>query len=296
MIRALVFMGTINFGSSLMIGTSFPKSSKSPIIMSNIKENLNNQIPTSTQSDHTSSKTGIFNPYKSVIDDSFKPPIIIQGGSLRTWSYKSPYVEQVQVKIASEGRPVDADIELWHGPGNTPCKMRVYAENGNSRPFNAVLETPRGPNTIAIRNIGQVEFPALANVNANNVEIPTSECLSSFTTIQGGALKTYPFDPMVDSTQVLLRTDGRPLNARIELLQGPNNNKQVVELYTEDGCDRPFFCILETPGPGNVIRVVNTAPIEFPLLASVTPYSINNDVSTDPKLGGDVSIGGDCYY
>jgi len=219
--------------------------------------------------------------------------ILVQGGSLRTWSYRSPMVEQVQVVLSTEGRPLDADIELWHGPDNTPCKMRVYVENGQLRPFSAVVETPRGPNTIAIRNIGQIEFPIAATVVADDVDMPTEECTASFMTVQGGALRTYPFDPSVDSVQVLLKTDGRPLNARIELLQGPNNNKQVIELYTEDGCDRPFFCILETPGSGNVVRVVNTAPVEFPMTAGVVPYSINERMGADVVLGGDVVIGGD---
>ena len=214
--------------------------------------------------------------------------ILVQGGSLRTWSYRSPSVEQVQVVLSTEGRPLDADIELWHGPDNTPCKMRVYVENGQLRPFSAVIETPRGPNTVAIRNIGAIEFPIAANVVADDVDMPSGECLSSSTTVQGGALRTYPFDPSVDSVQVLLKTDGRPLNARLELLQGPNNNKQVIELYTEDGRDRPFFCILETPGSGNVVRIVNTAPVEFPMTASVVPHSINPDMSS-----GDVVIGGD---
>merc|ERR1719253_1976088 len=163
--------------------------------------------------------------------------VLVQGNSLRTWSYRSPAVEQVQIILSTEGRPLDADIELWHGPDNTPTKMRVYAENGQMRPFSAVIETPRGPNTVAIRNIGQIEFPIAADVIADNVINPSVECLQSSTTIQGGALRTYPFDPSVDSVQVLLKTDGRPLNARIELLQGPNNNKQVIELYTEDGFD-----------------------------------------------------------
>ena len=219
--------------------------------------------------------------------------ILVQGGSLRTWSYRSPSVEQVQVVLSTEGRPLDADIELWQGPDNTPCKMLVYVENGQLRPFSAVVETPRGPNTIAIRNIGQIEFPLAANVVAENVDVPSAECLDTRMTIQGGALRTYPFDPSVDSVQVLLKTDGRPLNARIELLQGPNNNKQVIELYTEDGLDRPFFCILETPGSGNVVRVVNTAPVEFPMTASVVPNSINQALDSTAVLGGDVVLGGD---
>jgi hypothetical protein len=220
-------------------------------------------------------------------------PILVQGGSLRTWSYRSPAVEQVQVVLSTEGRPLDADIELWHGPDNTPCKMRVYVENGKLRPFSAVIETPRGPNTVAIRNIGQIEFPIAANVQAENVDMPSADCLSSSTTVQGGALRTYPFYPSVDSVEVLLKTDGRPLNARIELLQGPNNNKQVIELYTEDGFDRPFFCILETPGSGNVVRIVNTAPVEFPMTAAVVPHSLSEEEMLGAVLGGDVVIGGD---
>ena len=222
-----------------------------------------------------------------VLKSHSNKPVLVQGGSLRTWSYRSPLVEQVQIILSTEGRPLDADIELWNGPDNTPCKMRVYVENGQLRPFTAVIQTPRAPNTIAVRNIGQLEFPFAADVYTNDLEEPSQDCIDSSRIIQGGALRTYPFDPFVDSVEVLLTTDGRPLNARIELLQGPNNNKQVIELYTEDGLDRPFFCILETPESGNVVRVVNTAPIEFPMSVGVVPHSLKNEFYSGPVVGGD---------
>jgi hypothetical protein len=211
----------------------------------------------------------------------------LQGGTLKTWSYGSSLVERVQVFLTTEGRPLDADIELWQGPDNTPVKMRVYSEDGNYRPFNAVIETPSAPNTIAIRNIGQIEFPLAASMIANDVEEPVSNFAATAMTVQGGALRTYPFAPDVQRVEVMLKTDGRPLNARIELLQGPNNNKQVIELYADDGLARPFFAIIDTAGSGNVVRIVNTAPIEFPMTASVQPHFIDETMSPfDPVIGG----------
>lgn len=215
--------------------------------------------------------------------------VTVQGGSLKTWSFASPSVERVQVQLKTDGRPLDADIELWQGPDNTPQKMRVYIEDGLKRPFTALMETPRGPNTVAVRNIAQLEFPLSAFVAADNNAEPS---LGKSNVVQGGALRTYPFDPMVESVQVQIKTDGRPLNARIELLQGPNNNKEVIEIYTEDGIDRPFYVILETPGSGNVVRVVNTAPVEFPMQVSVEPFMVGDSADADePILGGDNTAG-----
>jgi len=192
------------------------------------------------------------------------------------------------VLLNTEGRPLDADVELWQGPDNTPHKMRVYVEDGSLRPFSAVIETPRGPNTIAIRNTGHLEFPMTAVVRADGFDTAVAADLGKPMIIQGGALRTYPFDPLVKSVQVLLKTDGRPLNARIELLQGPNNNKQVMEIYTEDGMDRPFYMVIQSPGSGNVVRVVNTATVEFPLTAWVEPFLVGDDESMfEPVLGGD---------
>ena len=216
-----------------------------------------------------------------------RTPVIIQGGSLKTWSFTSSWIERVQVTLKTDGRPMNADVDLWQGPDNTAQKMAVYLEDGNLRPFNAIIETPRGQNCVAIRNTGGLEFPFRAGVETDrSCEVDRRVDQNNEKTIQGGAVKTYSFAPSVGSVAVLLKSDGRPLNARVELLQGPNSNKQVIDIYTDDGWERPFYSIVETPGTGNVVRIVNTAPMEYPLTATVEPYSI------DPNSGDDFTMAG----
>jgi hypothetical protein len=220
-------------------------------------------------------------------------PMLLQGGSLRTWSETTGSVKRVQVSMITEGRPLNANIELWHGPDNTPLKMEVYSEDGIVHPFNFVIETPTGQNTIAIRNTGEMEFPLAACVETDVEDVAQNLAdMGGLKTIQGGAIHTYPFDHTVGSVQILLMTGGRPLNAKIELLQGPNNDKQVIDIYTEDGMLRPFFAVIDTPGTGNVIRIVNTATVEFPMTCSVLPYTMEEGGSKHEAGGRGWDNGG----
>jgi hypothetical protein len=47
----------------------------------------------------------------------------IEGDTRRTWDFGDVSKDTVQVVMKSEGRPVNADIELWIGPDWTPYKF-----------------------------------------------------------------------------------------------------------------------------------------------------------------------------
>lgn len=207
----------------------------------------------------------------------------IQGDSLRTCSLDQS-INRVQIYLKTEGRPLNANIELWRGPNHIPQIIKLYVENGYERTFRTIVETPNGSNALSIRNTADLEFPCFAVLEPDtgndlcDVESLAKklEDVPEQKVVQGGAVLTIPFSHSVSSVQVLLRTYGRPLTAKIELLQGANQRKQVIEVYQENGKERPFFTIIETPGSGNVIRIINTATIEFPLIALLEVSKVEN--------------------
>jgi hypothetical protein len=212
-------------------------------------------------------------------------PIIVPGGSIKTCSFEES-VQRIYVHLETEGRPLNANIELWQFE-DAPQTMSVYLEDGCIRPFRAIVETPGSCNSIAVRNTGNEDFPFHAGIEGEiNEDHETVQTLLHETgkrTVQGGAVYPISLPPSVRSVKIILHTDGRPLIARVELSKGPNNARQIIEIYSEDGNERPLNVIIETPGVGNAIRILNIAGDEFPLTAYVEPY-FSEDIFLDEPI------------
>mmetsp|Transcript_7634 Transcript_7634/g.8393 ORF Transcript_7634/g.8393 Transcript_7634/m.8393 type:complete len:283 (+) Transcript_7634:71-919(+) len=218
---------------------------------------------------------------------------IVQGDSLKTWSYPSTQVDRVQVSMKTDGRPLNSKIDLWHGPDYTATTTTIYTEDGYLRPYNGVQATPKGMNTVGLYNTGSAELAYSTIVEAdpekaNLIDYASNEIemLAKKVLIQGGAIQSFPFSADVESVAVYMKTDGRNLKCHIEILQGPNNNKQTVEYYASDGYKRPLFTVIKTPGSGNVLRVTNQNTVEYPFHAWVVPYEIQSNYSPYDAVEG----------
>ena len=84
------------------------------------------------------------------------PSVKVQGSTLKTWDIGEEATQRVQLSLKSAGRPIDANVELWHTPSYIPTKFRIYTENGESRPVDAIIETPKHPKTVAVYNTGSM--------------------------------------------------------------------------------------------------------------------------------------------
>ena len=200
----------------------------------------------------------------------------IQGTTLRTCPL-DPMTESVQFSLTGpSSRPVVCDVQLWSAPTYTPLEIKVYLEEGNARPFNCVLKTPGTGNTVAILNTSTQEYPATARVEPDAADMQRLMEMPQGDLVQGSALRSYPLDSKTNRVVVMLKsqpgTVGSKLAAYVELLQGPNNVKQMIEIYGSDGYKRPLFVVFETPGEGNMLRVRNDATVEFPFYCTIEPY------------------------
>lgn len=99
-----------------------------------------------------------FNGFSHPSSPSRKRGERVQGGALKTFPLDYS-VEAVQVTITSEGMPVNAKVELWGTASHIKQLAEVYNDNGQTRPFAAIIDVPGGSNTIAVYNTGPMEYP-----------------------------------------------------------------------------------------------------------------------------------------
>jgi len=192
----------------------------------------------------------------------------VEGMTRKTWKFNDLSKDRVQVAVSSEGRPVNADIQLWLGPDWTPFTLKAYSEDGKARPIQTLVGTRNKAAMIEVRNNGEYEFPISAASNYAVEAMATVPKEIPATTegerVDGGALRSFPVDPSAEQLEVVLCTTGQQLNARIELLNAPNNPKQTFEVFTNNGELNSLCVCFNVPDQGSTVRIVNLAPVEFP--------------------------------
>lgn len=202
----------------------------------------------------------------------------IQGNSRRTWSTADPTAQTSAVWLQAErpGGPLYANVKFRNGPSSTPQSMKVYSEDGYLRPLQAYFGRPRGTNraisqTIDVMNTAGMEFPMSATISQSSdfgTHGNSFQGEMNWQKIQGkNGIRTFVQDANTEFVRVNLESDGLPLMCNIEVLQGPGDVRQVIELRSDDGS--PWEGIVAVPGHGASVILRNVGPLEFPIRASV---------------------------
>lgn len=211
------------------------------------------------------------------------PIVRIEGETRHTWNLPDNKRELVQVALKSSGRPVNADVQLWIGPDWTPVKVNIHSEDGKEFPVQTLIGTRNKAANLEVKNTGPYTMPLDSAVSyaisplADAREDIAKETEGRY--IEGGSKYIKSFDPTVDQLHCLLKTNGMQLNAKLELLQGPNNVKLEFEVFTNNGLLNSLFVVFDTPGEGYAIRVKNLAPMEYPCECFTKASKIGTKVS-----------------
>jgi hypothetical protein len=226
--------------------------------------------------------------------DMFPQEIAMQriegGGTVRT--YQMPVdADRCQYVLKTEGRPLKAVVELWLGPLRRTHIMDVSVEDGAKTPFRATLKfKPGGPQVLRVRSSDGFHLPLASGVyvpdkaRRKELGVNTESLFDRVPKVRiqgnnvgggGSAVRLFPIDNYVEAVQVMfwsVNTGKKSLKAKIEVLQGPNNVKQVYDLHCGGG-SQPYHAVIETPGDGTVLRIINRKFVEDGLFeVAVVPY------------------------
>jgi len=234
-------------------------------------------------------------------DNEFKIETIMGGGTVRTWKLP-PWADRVQYMIMTQGRPLKATVELWLGPLRRTHMLEMDFMDGAQTPYRATLKfkNSTGAQMLRIRTSEHPHLPVIcglalpsperaaalaANTEAIWAEAPKQLCQGG--AVQGGpgTVRTFNGPANVASVQVLfwaVDTGKKSMKAQIEVLQGPNNPRQVIQMQCGGG-SQPYHGVIQTPGDGWIIRIVNKKFVEDGLFqCAVVPYETTEQGGEGP--------------
>lgn len=241
-------------------------------------------------------------PYLAPIDPEIVPddlPMVkIEGGkSLRT--YKMPQgCDRCQVMLKTNGRPMKALIEIWCGPIRRTHMLDIDLQDGRKTPVRELVKFKNtdsaGPMVLRIGTKESFEFPVFAGVqpltpeqseefNKNTELVWMTRGIKTYS--QGAkTIRRIPIPGAVDKIQLVVWAKDvgkKSFRAKIEILQGPNNVKQLYTLQCGGG-SQPYHAIFETPGPGWALRLTNLKNLEDGAFEFVVaPYGSDISMTDD---------------
>ncbi|KAH8072848.1 calcium, potassium:sodium antiporter [Aureococcus anophagefferens] len=220
--------------------------------------------------------------------------IRIEGGQTLKTFKMPPHAERVQYILTSpNGRPVKARVELWIGPIRCVHELIYDCMNGFDFPLKATLQFKKLSPVLKIMGDADFEFPLVAGVfvpspeesdkigNANKdmfYSVPLKDKVQGGSTIddKGGAIRSFDIPPSWEKTQIMVwstDTGKKSFKTNIEVLSGPNNQKQHLNLRC-GGSTQPYHAVIDTPGSSQwVIRCNSKKYLEDGLFEiAVAPY------------------------
>lgn len=218
----------------------------------------------------------------------------IEGGKTLKTFKMPPNTERVQYILTSPGaRPLKAKVELWIGPIRSVHELIYDCMDGNAYPLKSTLQFKKGVDPVLkVSTNGEYEFPLQCGVFVPSPDeskmlgevmndmfdsAPMKDRVQGGSTIdnKGGAVRTFYVDPSWEKTQIMVSSKDvgkKSFKTNIEILQGPNNQKQHLNLRC-GGSTQPFHTVIETPGDGWIIRCNSKKYLEDGLFEiAIAPY------------------------